>query len=327
MWAMPHQYRKRISSETGCAKLAQQAPQPSTFSIVAADGASGEIGIAVQSKFLSVGAVVPWVRARAGAIATQAFANTAYGPAALDRLGRGIPPDEVARALLRDDDGRDDRQFGIVSVDGRATTFTGSRCIPYAGGIAGSGFAVQGNCLAGPAVVEALARTFETAAGALPDRLLAALRMAQEAGGDKRGQQSAALIVEKPGGGYAGFNDRYIDLRVDDHPAPIDELVRLLALHKLYFMAAEPQDIIDIDDALGNELVRQLRRVGALASEQRTFDPSARKALIAYMHVENLENRVREDGRIDRQTLEYLRTAPSADVTLASGQPAADPAP
>jgi uncharacterized Ntn-hydrolase superfamily protein len=291
---------------------APTAPRLTTFSIVAADVATGEIGIAVESKFLSVGAVVPWVRAGAGAIATQAFANTAYGPRALELLERGVPPDDVAQALLANDEGRDDRQFGIVAADGRATTFTGSRCIAYAGGIAGTGFAAQGNCLAAEAVVEALARTFTAMEGPLSDRLVAALRVAQDAGGDKRGQQSAALIVEKPRGGYAEFNDRYVDLRVDDHATPIDELARLLQLHKLYFFAPEPQDVIDIDGALGDELVRELRRVGALAPEHQTFDARARETLVAYMHVENLENRVRDDGRIDRQTLDYLRGAPSS---------------
>ncbi len=290
-------------------------PRPSTFSIVASDVATGEIGIAVQSKFLSVGAVVPWVRARVGAIATQAFANTAYGPRTLELLERGVAPDDVAQALLAGDDGRDDRQFGIVAADGRAMTYTGSRCIPYAGGIAGRGFAAQGNCLAGEAVVESLARTFEAAQGTLSDRLVAALRVAQGAGGDKRGQQSAALIVEKPRGGYAAFNDRYVDLRVDDHATPIDELARLLELHKLYFFSAEPRDVIDIDAALGKELVHELRRVGALDPEHQNFDATAREKLVAYMHVENLENRVRDDGRVDRQTLDYLRAAPSAPPT------------
>lgn len=286
--------------------------RPSTFSIVACDTPNGEIGIAVQSKFLSVGAVVPWVRAGAGAIATQAFANTSFGPRALELLGRAVPPADVAQALLANDDGRDDRQFGIVAADGRATSFTGSRCIAYAGGIAGDGFAAQGNCLAGEGVVDALARTFRATSGPLSDRLLAALHVAQQAGGDKRGQQSAALIVEKARGGYGGFNDRYVDLRVDDHVAPIDELARLLQLHKLYFFAAEPQDIVDVDDALGAELVHELHRVGALGPQHSIFDAAARETLAAYMHVENLENRVRNDGRIDRQTLDYLRAAPSA---------------
>lgn len=278
-----------------------------TFSVVAADPRSGEIGIGVQSKFLSVGAVVPWVRAGAGAIATQAYANTAYGPRALDLLASGRSPDEVAQELVLADDGRDDRQFGIVDAQGRSATFTGSKCVSWAGGIAGPGFAVQGNCLAGAAVVDALAATFSAAQGTLADRLVAALLAAQAAGGDKRGQQSAALIIEKPKGGYAGFNDRYVDLRVDDHEQPIEELARLLDLHKLYFFPAQPQDVLRIDDALGRELTRELLRVGALASADG-YDERAQKALVAFMHVENLENRVRTDGTIDRQTLEYLRS-------------------
>lgn len=277
-----------------------------TFSIVAADPQTGEIGIAVQSKFLSVGAVVPWVRAGAGAIATQAFANTAFGPSALDMLASGHAPEAVAASLIADDGGRDDRQFGIVDASGRSATFTGSKCITWAGGSAGPNFAAQGNCLAGPAVVDALASTFRPSTGYLADRLVAALQAGQAAGGDKRGQQSAALIIEKPGGGYAGFNDRYVDLRVDDHPQPIEELARLLELHKLYFFPALPQDVLTIDDELGREIARELARVGALENCER-YDERARAALIAFMHVENLENRVREDGTIDRQTIEYLR--------------------
>lgn len=277
-----------------------------TFSIVAADPLTGEIGIGVQSKFLSVGAVVPWVRAGAGGIATQAFANTAYGPRALEMLASGQSPQAVAQRLLHDDDGRDDRQFGIVDESGGSYSFTGVKCIPFAGGVAGEGFAAQGNCLAGAAVVEALASTFRDSTGPLADRLLQALCAAQAAGGDKRGQQSAALVIEKPGGGYAGFNDRYVDLRVDDHPQPIEELARLLELHKLYFFPAAPQDVLHIDEALGNEIVRELRRAGAYDGGER-FDQSAQAALVSFMHVENLENRVRTDGTIDRQTLEYLR--------------------
>ncbi len=277
-----------------------------TFSIVAADPQTGEIGIAVQSKFLSVGAVVPWVRAGTGAIATQAFANTAYGPRALDMLASGGTPERVAHELIERDDGRADRQFGIVDVRGHSTSYTGERCIEWAGGIAGPNFATQGNCLAGPAVIDALASTFQIAAGPLADRLLSALRAGQAAGGDKRGQQSAALIIEKPHGGYAGFNDRYVDLRVDDHAFPIEELARLLELHKLYFFAPEPQDVLPIDDTLGRELVRELVRVGALDAGD-TYDERAEAALVSFMHVENLENRVRSDGCIDRQTLEYLR--------------------
>jgi uncharacterized Ntn-hydrolase superfamily protein len=279
----------------------------STFSIVAADPKERELGIAVQSKFLAVGAVVPWLAAGVGAIATQAWANTSFGPLALERLSRREPPELVAQALTAADEGAEDRQFGIVDARGRAATFTGSRCIPAAGGVTGDGFAAQGNCLAGPAVVDAIATTFTGAHGTLADRLVAALAAGQRAGGDKRGQQSAALIVVKPEGGYGGFNDRYVDLRVDDHPAPIDELARLLELHKLYHFPAATEDVLAIDDALGRELVAELVRVGALAPRRDQFDDDARAALVAFMHVENLENRVRNDGTIDRQTLTYLR--------------------
>jgi uncharacterized Ntn-hydrolase superfamily protein len=280
----------------------------STFSIVAADPAQRELGIAVQSKFLAVGAVVPWVESGVGAIATQAWANTTFGPRALELLRRGEPPEQIAQTLLAADENADDRQFGIVAADGRPATFTGARCIAWAGGTTGEHFAAQGNCLAGPGVVDAMAATFRAGRGTLADRLVAALAAGQREGGDKRGQQSAALIVLKPGGGYGGFNDRYVDLRVDDHPAPIAELARLLELHKLYHFPAAPEDVLAIDDVLGREIVTQLVRVRALARhDEGAFDDAAREALVAFMHVENLENRVRADGTIDRQTLDYLR--------------------
>lgn len=283
-------------------------PKPSTFSIVAVDRETGEIGCGVQSKFLSVGAAVPWVRAGVGAIATQAFCNTTYGPKGLDLLATGIGPDEVMRALVDSDDDREDRQVGIVGRFGRSSTFTGNRCIGYAGGVSGDGFPAQGNCLAQASVVRALAETFVAMHGTLADRIVAALRAAQAEGGDKRGQQSAALIIEKPGGGYAGFNDRYVDLRVDDHAAPIEELARLLDLHKLYFFEPAPHEVLSIDATLGEEIVRELARVGACADARAPFDKRARAALVDFMHVENLENRVRTDGTIDIQTLDYLRS-------------------
>ena len=278
-----------------------------TYSIVAQDPQTGELGVAVQSKFLSVGAVVPWAAAGAGAIATQAFANTRYGPEGLALLAEGNDAETTLARLTAADDGRDDRQAGIVDAHGNAATFTGARCIPWAGGVRGVGFCAQGNCLVGPQVVDAMAQTFRAESGTLSHRLVAALAAGQAQGGDARGQQSAALIVVKPGGGYAGFNDRYVDLRVDDHPAPIDELARLLELHALYFFPPAPHEIYPIDGERGAELVRELVRVGRLPSGHGTFDAAARDALIAFMHVENLENRVRDDGAIDRQTLDYLR--------------------
>ncbi|MBV9102969.1 MAG: DUF1028 domain-containing protein [Candidatus Eremiobacteraeota bacterium] len=282
--------------------------RPSTFSIVAADVASHEIGVAVQSKFLSVGAAVPWASADAGAVATQAWANTAYGPRGLQLLRDGLEPQQVIASLTAEDPQKDDRQIGVVGKDARCATFTGTRCMEWAGGVAGEGFAAQGNILAGPAVVTAMGDAFTAARGSLADRLIAALRAGQKVGGDRRGQQSAALLIVKPEGGYGGFNDRYVDLRVDDHPEPIEELARILELHKLYFFPPEPRDVLPIDAGLGREIAALLARAGELPAGA-AFDDAARATLVKFMHRENLENRVREDGTIDRQTLDYLKNA------------------
>lgn len=267
---------------------------PSTFSIVACDPGTSEVGVAVQSKFLSVGSAVPWAIGGVGAIATQAWANTTYGPRGLALLQEGKAPDEVVLWLTDSDEHRDERQLGIVDATGRSATYTGARCMDWAGGIAGTNFAAQGNILAGKGVVDGLASAFQQTQGHLADRLIAALRAGQAAGGDRRGKQSAALYIAKPGGGYAGFNDRYIDLRVDDHPDPIEELARILELHKLYYFQAEPQDVLTIDAGLRQEIDSLVTRAGA-------------KSLVEFMHRENLEDRVRDDGTIDKQTLGYLR--------------------
>ncbi|MFH0777792.1 MAG: DUF1028 domain-containing protein [Candidatus Eisenbacteria bacterium] len=201
-----------------------------TFSIVGCDPETGELGVAVQSKFFAVGAVVPWAKAKAGAIATQAFGNTTYGPKGLELLAAGKTPSEVIEALTSADDGKDRRQVGMVDARGNAATYTGKGCNAWAGGRTGKYYAAQGNILVGEPVLDAMCQAFETTRGELADRLLAALVAGQAAGGDSRGQQSAALVVVKEGGGYGGFNDRYIDLRVDDHPEPIKELGRLLEI-------------------------------------------------------------------------------------------------
>ncbi|MBV8668184.1 MAG: DUF1028 domain-containing protein [Candidatus Eremiobacteraeota bacterium] len=279
----------------------------STFSIVAFDATANELGVAVQSKFLAVGSVVPWVIGGVGAIATQAWANTTYGSRGLDLLEAGHDPTTVIGMLTETDEHREERQVGIVDSLGRSATFTGKECVDWAGCTAGAGYAAQGNILAGPLVVKNMADAYENAKGCLADRLVGALRAAQAAGGDRRGKQSAALYIAKPDGGYGGFNDRYVDLRVDDHPEPIEELARLLELHKLYFFKAAPADVITIDGALGAELCALLRKTGRL-KESSAFDETARRALVEFMHAENLENRVRDDGTVDRQTLEYLRT-------------------
>ncbi|MDQ6780423.1 MAG: DUF1028 domain-containing protein [Candidatus Eremiobacteraeota bacterium] len=280
----------------------------STFSIVACDPQAKELGVAVQSKFLSVGAAVPWVMGGVGAIATQAWANTTYGPRGLRLLREGCEPDEVVAKLTADDDHAAQRQIGIVDASGRAATFTGDQCMEWAGGLAQPTFAVQGNILASKGVVSAMADAFLSTRGCLADRLLAALSAGQQAGGDRRGQQSAALYVAKPGGGYGGFNDRYIDLRVDDHARPIEELVRILELHKLYFFKAEPHDLIPLDDERRAEIRALLQAAGSLPAEGAIDEQATFKALVEFMHRENLEDRVRDDGMVDRQTLGYLRS-------------------
>ncbi len=208
---------------------------PSTFSIAAVDTRTGELGVAVQSRFIAVGAVVPWAKAKVGAIATQSFANTTYGPEGLDLLAKETSPADAIVKLTEKDAARAKRQVGIVSASGDAATFTGEKCMAWAGGLRGEGFCVQGNILAGEKVVSEMARAFREAEGELGERLVAALEAGQAAGGDRRGQQSAAVLVVREGWGYAGLNDRYRDLRVDDHPRPIEELKRVYEIHKRVF--------------------------------------------------------------------------------------------
>ena len=282
-----------------------------TFSIVAYDPATGDLGIAVQSKFLAVGAVVPWAKAGVGAIATQAWANTSYGPKGLEMLASGKSPDEVRDALTAADEGAEHRQFGIVDAQGRATTYTGSGCNAWAGGVTGPNFAAQGNILVGAETVAAMAETFQREQGALWRRLVAALAAGQRAGGDSRGQQSAALLIVRAGGGYGGFNDRLMDLRVDDHPHPIDEVARLVDAYELLFLKPLPEDMLAINGAVATELQQLLARSGDYSgAETGTFDEATYNALERYAGRENLEERLLHDpadARIDRKVLDYMR--------------------
>jgi len=200
----------------------------STFSIVAADPETGELGVAVASRFFSVGSVVPWAKADIGAVATQSFANTTFGWRGIDLMEKGATPEEIIKILLRNDEDPERRQVGIVSADGRSATYTGAKCLPWAGGRHGKNYAVQGNILAGEAVVAAMEKTFLETKGTLADRIYAALLAGDEQGGDARGKQSAALIIVKDKAGYGGYTDRAIDIRVDDHAEPFKELGRLL---------------------------------------------------------------------------------------------------
>ena len=207
----------------------------STFSIVGYDPKNGDLGVAVQSKFFAVGAVVPWAETGVGAIATQSWANTTYGPRGLQLLKIGLTAQQTLDHLIKDDTGRRTRQVGIVDANGKVANYTGEECHDWAGAVSGKNYTAQGNILAGEDVVKAMGKAYEETEGELADKLMAALFAGQEKGGDKRGQQSAALLVVRKNGGYGGFNDRYIDLRVDDAEKPIDELQRLLEIHKKFF--------------------------------------------------------------------------------------------
>jgi uncharacterized Ntn-hydrolase superfamily protein len=280
---------------------------PSTFSIVAFDPSNGDLGVAVESKFLSVGAVVPWAQAGVGAIATQAWANTRYGPLGLAMLREGLSPEQVGTALVTGDDNAAQRQFGLVDAQGRGYTYTGSGCYAWAGGRTGANYAAQGNILTGGEVVDALAETFESPHGDLAERMVTALAAGQAAGGDRRGQESAALLVVRARGGYSGFNDRYIDVRVDDHPKPIEELKRLLDLHRLYLGKTNPDDLLAIDDNLARELQQMMARRGYAVSVTGMWDEQSKKAFREFAGVENLEERLQEGPFIDRVVLRFLR--------------------
>jgi uncharacterized Ntn-hydrolase superfamily protein len=268
-----------------------------TYSIVACDLGARQWGVATQSKFLAVGAVVPWAEAETGAVATQSYANPRYGPDGLALLREGRSAAEAMEALLAADPGRDERQVGIVDARGGAATFTGAKCFDWASGRTGDGYAAQGNILVSAATVDALATTFEsTADQPLAVRLIECLAAAQAAGGDRRGQQSAALIVVQQDAGYGGMSDRVVDLRVDDHPTPIDELQRLHGLHELLFGQTPRDSWLIVDETLRAEIDERLRRLGF----ERLED---------WAGVQNLEERVDGEDAIDPVVLEQLRNA------------------
>jgi uncharacterized Ntn-hydrolase superfamily protein len=274
-------------------------PRVSTYSICACDLERREWGVAVQSKFLAVGSLVGWAEPEVGAVATQAFANPRYGPEGLAQLREGRSAEEVVARLTEADEGRDERQLGVVDAAGEGATYTGSKCFKWAGGRTGAGYAAQGNILVSGETVDALVETFEQAAGPLAERLVACLQAAERAGGDRRGRQSAALLVVKKDAGYAGLSDVLVDLRVDDHPEPIAELERLLALHELYFGQTPDDEWLDVDEQLETELRERLERLGYTGSLDEAFR--------AWTGTENLEDRVRGVTRIDPVVLDELR--------------------
>jgi uncharacterized Ntn-hydrolase superfamily protein len=280
--------------------MASDPPVVATYSIAACDLEAGHWGVATQSKFLAVGSVVPWAEPGVGAIATQAYANPRYGPEGLDLLRSGASAEEVVERLTSADTGRDHRQLGVVDAAGGSMTFTGGDCMDWAGGLAGPCFAAQGNILVGAETVSALAATFTATPGLpLAHRLVECLAAAQAAGGDRRGQQSAALLVVERDGGYAGLSDVLIDLRVDDHERPVDELARLCELHSLLFGKTPRADWIEVDTALRAELERRLQALG--------YDGGLEQAFAAWSGTENLEERVDGIERIDPVVLAELR--------------------
>jgi uncharacterized Ntn-hydrolase superfamily protein len=271
-----------------------------TYSIVACDLKAGQWGVATQSKFLAVGSVVPWAKPGVGAIATQAYANPRYGPDGLQLLADGLSAPEVVARLTEADEGRADRQVGVVDANGIGATYTGSDCMDWAGGLAGPGFAAQGNILVGEETVAALAMTFTASDGQpLADRLLECLAAAQTAGGDRRGQQSAALLVVERDGGYAGLSDLLVDLRVDDHTQPVAELARLYGMHTLLFGKTPRDRWIEVDDELRAELIDRLGRLG--------YDGGLDNALGDWAGTENLEERLDGIDKIDPVVLAELR--------------------
>lgn len=306
-------------------------PFLSTFSIVGYDPATGDVGVAVQSKFPNVRPVVPWAAAGVGAIATQSFANVSYGPKGLALLQNGASAEATLRILLANDEQRAKRQVGVIDVQGRAASWTGENCFAWAGGRVGdtrgglgeliSGatstpgpfFAAQGNILVSAATVDALAETFQATPGSLADKLVAALVAGGQAGGDRRGEQSAALVVKRAGGNYDGTTDDYIDIAIYDHPHPLQELVRLYHLHQLYFFRSRPEDLRPITP----DLCRELQHILAEAAYQGQafytgpvhgeLDAATRQALQDFLGWCNFDVRLRDDDQMDVAVLAEVR--------------------
>ncbi|WP_226577942.1 DUF1028 domain-containing protein [Halobacillus litoralis] len=277
-----------------------------TFSIAAHDPDTGEWGVAVQSKFLGVGAVVPWAKAGVGAVATQAFANPAYGPDGLSLLEEGFSAEGVVEKLTTGDPQKEERQVGVIDAQGRAASFTGKECYDWAGGKVGKHYAAQGNILVNEATVTDMGEAFEKAQGSLADRLMTAIKAAQQAGGDSRGKQSAAILVVKDQAGYGGLSDVAVDLRVDDHPDPIEELDRIYQLQKLYFGETEPEDVLEVKGYVKGGVLNHLNRLGYI-STQELSDEELYEALTTYLHTENFEARELEHGKIDAKVYEFMK--------------------
>jgi len=285
-----------------------RSPLVSTFSIVARDPANGDLGVAVQSKFPNVRVAVPYAKAGVGAVATQSFSNSDFGTKGLELLALGATPQEVLTIVSRADADLQDRQVGIVDAKGRSATFTGKKCFDWAGGRTGPDYAIQGNILVSEATVDAMEKAFLATKGSLADRLLAAIKAGAEAGGDKRGRQSAALVVVRQGASYDAKSDRYIDISVYDAKDPIAEIFRLYELQKVHFERSDPKDVIAIGGADAIYLQKLLAKKGFHKGRtDGAWDEASTKALADYMGWENYDTRIRQDGKIDKKILELIR--------------------
>ena len=273
-----------------------------TFSIVACDLEEDAWGVAVASKFPAVGAVVPWAQAGVGAVATQSFANTSFGPRGLALMGTGLSAHETLDRLLEDDPDKELRQVGLVDAKGGAATFSGTGCFAWAGGVSGNGYAIQGNILANGNVVSAMERTFLETKGTLPARLHTALLAGDRAGGDKRGRQSAAIYVAKPKAGYGGYLDRWLDYRVDDHEDPVPRLGELLEMHELYFGKSTENERVEIAGKVQEQIIEILTQEGYLKNGKEFS-----AAFNEFIGNENFEERADSQAAwIDAPVLKYL---------------------
>lgn len=275
---------------------------------MAYDFENKDLGVAVQSKFPAVGAVVPWAKAKVGAVATQASVNVTFGSQGMRLLQEGLSAQEVLRKLLAQDLRQEVRQVAIVDSKGEVAAHTGKECMEWAGHVSGKGYSCQGNILASSRVVEAMARAYEESEGDLIDKLIAALSGGQAAGGDRRGQQSAAILIVREKGGYEGFTDRYVDLRVDDHAHPIEELKRVLGVYNVTMLSREdPKNLLTIDQSITTIIQRNLTKLGIYRGQiTGKFDASTEKALENWVDINNFENRMREPGRIWKSILDYM---------------------
>ena len=267
-------------------------PRPSTYSIVARDPVIDAVGVAVASKFVSIGSVVPYAAADAGAIATQSYANVAYGPKAMHLLRDGYDASTVVKRLTQEDDDAPDRQLGVVGQEGSVAAFTGADCLEHASHRQGENYTVQGNLMEGREAIDAMATAFETAEDGFPERLLAALQAGKAAGGDRRGERSAALYVAKPGGGYDSMNDRWIDVRVDEHDHPLDELERVFRIYDVTRVEREsPASLAKLEGETARAVLETLANMGLYEGEPTdSVGERERQALVDFRGVTNFEN-------------------------------------